>query len=235
MRSFHIGGDEVQFSCWLNNSGVVAFMAAHGMVDASQLQLYFEARVAALGALRGKKVLIWEENAGAKNLYPPNAVVNVWKEAGGNLSVMESLVRDGYTVLYTTTSWYLDWAGVAGSGRAQINSADEWQRYHAVDPLGGTTLTPQQQRSVLGGEVCMWSPMEDAANFFPTVFPRAAAVADVLWAAPGARTREPQALLDRMRAARCRLLARGIAAGSVEHAGSCPSTGEQAYKPPYEL
>jgi hexosaminidase len=225
----------VQFSCWLNNSSVVAFMSAHGMTDASQLQLYFEARVAALLGAAGKKVLIWEENAGTRDRYPSNAIVNVWKEGGGNLSVLEALVRGGATVLYTTTSWYLDWAGVAGSGRSLLNTPDEWQRYHAVDPLGNTTLTPQQQRSVLGGEVCMWSPMEDAANFFPTVFPRAAAVADVLWAPAGARTAEPAALLARMRAARCRLLARGIAAGSVEHAGSCPSTGEQAYRPPYEL
>ena len=114
-----------------------------------------------------------------------------------------------------------------------VNGNAQWQFVHSVDPLANTTLTPQQQKSVLGAEVCMWSPFEDATNFFPTVFPRAAAVAERLWSAAGGGVDEPVALEARMQAARCRLVARGIGAAPVVQGGSCPNAGGVAYVPPY--
>lgn len=209
----------------------------------SQLQLYFEARVAGLlGAMgaRSKTAVIWEENFGAANVYPTNAVVEVWKEPSTNLSVMEGLVRQGYTVIYTTPDWYLDWTNVkAGGGGSStwdthVNGPGEWEFYHSVDPLpANTTLTPGEQARVLGGEVCMWTLYEDATNFLPTVFPRALAVAERLWSAQGKAVDEPNALGERMQALRCRLVARGVAAAPINIGLSCPATGEQKYTPPY--
>ena len=230
----HVGGDEVQGSCWLNNSGVVAFMMEHGIPNTAQLQLYFETRLVGL-LPAGKRGVIWEGNSGALNAYPPGVVVNVWKEAHGNLTVMEQLVRDGFDVLYTTPDWYLDYPHLATGYDYHINGEGQWQFVHSVDPLFNTTLTPSQQRKVLGGEVCMWSPYEDATSFFPTVFPRAAAVAERLWSAAGARVDEPVALGARMLALRCRMVARGIPAAPTSYGGSCPNAWAPAYVPPYEL
>ena len=80
---FHIGGDEVDFSCWESAPAIVAFMKAHNLTP-PQLQLYFENRVVDL--FQGQRqLLIWEGNAGADNTYPlaDNVVVNVWKEEIG--------------------------------------------------------------------------------------------------------------------------------------------------------
>jgi hexosaminidase len=228
----HIGGDEVEFGCWLNSSSIVAFMQAHNMTEPAQLQLYFEARTAGLLA-SDRTAVIWEENSGPESSYPPGAIVEVWKERHGDLSVMEQLIRAGYTVLYTTPDWYLDYPTLAAGFDNHVNGDGQWQFVHSVDPLANSSLSPEQQAQLLGGEVCMWSPFEDATNFMATVFPRAAAVAERLWSAAGPAVDEPAALLSRMRALRCRLLARGIGSASVEHAGSCPSTFAQAYVPAY--
>ena len=232
---FHIGGDEVDYTCWLNSPPIVAFMAAHNLTP-PQLQLYFERRVVALFGGR-KQLLIWEGNAGAQNAYPEdaNVVVNVWKEPVGNLSVLEGLVRQGRRVLYTTTDWYLDYPHIAGGKfDFRVNGESQWQFVHS-DPFANSTLSPSEMRQVLGGEVCMWSPYEDSANFVPTVVPRAAAVAERLWSAPGAAVDEPGALEGRMHALRCRMVARGIAAAPVRMAASCPNPFSPPYSPPWEL
>ena len=231
---FHVGGDEVDFTCWENSPAIVAFMAARGLTP-PQLQLYFEERV--VGLFGGRRdVLIWEGNAGAQNRYPAdaNVVVNVWKEPMGNLSVLEGLVRAGRRVLYTTTDWYLDYPHLAGGKYDyHVNGEAQWQFVHG-DPFANSTLTPAEMALVIGAEVCMWSPYEDATNFFPTVFPRAAAVAERLWSAPGAAVDAPDALEARMHALRCRMVARGIAAAPVKYGASCPNPFTPAYAPPYQ-
>ena len=80
-------------------------MTAHGFTDPAQLQLYFEARVAAMFRA-DKRTVIWEENSGKNSSYPHNAIVQVWKGRAGDLSVLEPLIRDGYKTLYTTVDWY---------------------------------------------------------------------------------------------------------------------------------
>ena len=231
---FHIGGDEVEMACWQNSSNVAAFMAAHGIDTFAQMQLYFEARVVAqLNATR--RAVIWEGNSGAQNAYPPGAIVQVWKEKAGNATVLDQLAKNGFSLIYSTPDWYTDWTydGSALGYDTHVNGPSEWMFYHSVDPFAGSTLTPAQRKLVLGGEVCAWSPYTDATNIVATVFPRAAAVAERLWSAPGPAVDEPSALADRMRAHRCRLVARGIAAAPMEMAGSCPNAFVQEYLPPY--
>ena len=231
---FHVGGDEVEMTCWANSSSVAAFMAAHGIATFPLLQLYFEQRVAAL--LRGdRRAVVWEANSGNASAYPASAVVEVWKERHGDNSVLEALARQGFTLLYTTPDWYLDYPTLSVGYDYHINGDAQWQFVHSVDPLANTTLSPAQQALLLGGEVAMWSPYEDATNVLPTIFPRAAAVAERLWSAAGPAVDEPGALLARMRAVRCRLVARGIAAAPVALGDSCPNPFTPVYVPPFPL
>ena len=223
----------MEFECWLSCPSIVAFMAAHGMTQPAQLQLYFEARVAAL--LRGRRPVIWEENFGAASAYPPSAIVQVWKEAGGNLTVMEGLLKAGYTVIYSTRDWYTDWAAISSTAYDDhVNGPRGWAFYHSIDPLpANTSLAPAQAARLLGGEVCAWSPYTDASNVLATAFPRAAAVAERLWSAQGGAVDAPGALAARMQAHRCRLLARGLPAAPVAWGASCPAVFAQAYVTPY--
>jgi hexosaminidase len=272
---FHIGGDEVDFTCWQNTPHIVAFMQAKGLTP-PELQLYFENRV--VDMFQGEKqLLIWEGNAGANNSYPTaeNVVVNVWKEEMGDFSVMDPLVKSGKKIVFTTRNWYLDWT-YQGNDRLvcgcvlfvvhactfpssllispppptppvlflllphsfddHVNGPSQWQYYH-TDVFSGSSLTPELFKLVLGAEVCMWSPYTDSTSFFSTVFPRAAAVAERLWSAPGPAVDEGSSLAQRMHAARCRMVARGIAAAPVvlsDWSGNdCPNPFSPPYNPPW--
>ena len=113
-----------------------------------------------------------------------------------------------------------------------VNGPAQWQFYH-TDPFSGSSLSPEQLRLVLGAEVCMWSPYTDSASFFPTVFPRAAAVAERLWSAAGPAVDEASSLEQRMQALRCRMVARGIGAAQIQSGLSCPNPFSPPYTPPW--
>jgi hexosaminidase len=60
--------------------------------------------------------------------------------------------------------WYLDHLDVS------------WQGFYSNEPLTNIS-DPNQQKWVLGGEVCMWGEHFDMSNIQCTIWPRAAAAA----------------------------------------------------------
>jgi hexosaminidase len=73
----------------------------------------------------------------------------------------------GYRAIVSNQDvWYLDHVNV------------RWEKFYLNEPL--TNLSdPQQQESILGGEVCMWGETADASDIEATIWPRAAAAAGV--------------------------------------------------------
>lgn len=51
-----------------------------------------------------------------------------------------------------------------------------WQQFYMNEPLTNIT-NPNQQKLVLGGEVCMWGEFIDGSDIEQTIWPRAAAAA----------------------------------------------------------
>ena len=51
-----------------------------------------------------------------------------------------------------------------------------WEGFYMNEPLKGID-DPEQQRLVIGGEVCMWGEQIDASDIEQTIWPRAAAAA----------------------------------------------------------
>ena len=151
----------------------------------------------------------------------------------GNLTVLEAVVRSGHDVIYTTPDWYLDYSTLSVGFDSHINGPTQWEFAHSVDPLWNTTLSTEEQKRVLGGEVAMWGPYEDGTNFMPTVFPRAAAIAERLWSQSLGYEGKSSSLQRRMHAMRCRLLARDIGCAPVMWGGSCPRVYTPSYTPPY--
>ena len=110
---------------------------------------------------------------------------------------------------------------------------------YSVDPLAN--VTTNEATGPLGGEACMWS-FADGTNLFPTTFPRASAVAEVLWSPARAHggEAEREAVALRLSKFRCRLLRRGIPAATVGHhsaliespPGYCALPFEFQYRPP---
>ena len=89
-------------------------MAAHGIAkgDYPALQQRFESSVVEIVRTlpRGaKRTVLWEDNSAAHTGgLPKDAVVEVWKEAKGDASVLDATILAGWDVIYTSKDWYFD-------------------------------------------------------------------------------------------------------------------------------
>lgn len=160
---FHIGGDECNGKEWDANANIQAFMRAHNMKNNAVLQAYFTARVQTLVAKHGKIMEGWDEVLQPDT--PKDVVIQSWR---GQQSLDEA-ARRGYRGLLST-GYYIDLNQPAAE-------------HYLVDPLGGeaSTLTPQQQSLILGGEAAMWSEFVTPETIDTRIWPRTAAIAERLW------------------------------------------------------
>jgi hexosaminidase len=229
----HIGGDEVDFTCWASNPAVVQWMAANGIAagDFAALEKRYVQRVLGIvAALPGapRHAIGWQELFDNGLDLPASTIVNVWKyhnsptpSKPGAPSWQEELANvtaAGYLSLLSSP-WYLN---VIGYGV-------DWPQFYAAEPLNFTG-SAAQKALVIGGELSMWGEWVDATNLVSRTFPRGSAVAERLWS-PAAQTDLADATV-RIGDMRCRLLARGLAAEPLDP-GYCPGEFVERYVAPW--
>jgi len=168
---FHIGGDEVNGKQWDANPKIQAFMRSHGLKDNSDLQAYFNKRVQQMVSKHGKTMLGWDEIL--RPDLPKSIVIQSWR---GPDSLAQA-ARQGYRGLLSS-GFYVDLMWPAA-------------RHYATDPLATTgasaSLTPEEQKRILGGEACMWAEYVSPENIDSRIWPRTAAIAERLWSAQDVR------------------------------------------------
>ncbi len=166
-RYFHIGGDEVDGKQWDANPKIQQFMRAHGMKNNQDLQAYFNQRLQKIVAKNHKIMVGWDEILHPD--LPRSIVVQSWR---GQAS-LATAAKQGYSGLLSY-GYYLDLMWPAA-------------RHYGVDPLtlmttdAAATLTPEEQKLVLGGESCMWAEWVTPENIDSHIWPRNAAIAERLW------------------------------------------------------
>jgi hexosaminidase len=165
---FHIGGDEVQGKAWLSNPKIAEFMKKKGFTTAAQLQAYFNQRLEVILKKHDKKMIGWDEILDPA--LPKTIVIQSWR---GEASLADG-ARQGYQGILSAP-YYLD---------AQKSSAQMF----LADPIpSDTTLTADQQKLILGGEVCMWAEQLNPETVDSRVWPRTMAVAERFWSPQGDR------------------------------------------------
>ena len=135
---FHIGGDEVEGKIWTSNPRIARFMKHKGFETAPQLQTYFNQRVVGIVEKHRKKPIGWDEvlvPACPKTSWCSHGAAWIhWPPAHARAIRAFSLPPTISTRMKTNETHYL------------------------ADPIpADTTLTPEQQKLILGGEVCMWA------------------------------------------------------------------------------
>jgi hexosaminidase len=159
---FHVGGDEVQGKAWLSNPQVVEFMKKKGFTTPAELQAYFNQRLEVILKKHDKKMIGWDEILNPA--LPKTIVIQSWR---GEASLAEG-ARQGYQGILSAP-YYLD---------AQKTSAQMF----LADPIpSDTTLNADQQKLILGGEVCMWAEQLNSETVDSRVWPRTMAVAERFW------------------------------------------------------
>jgi hexosaminidase len=166
---FHVGGDECNGKEWTANPRIQSFMRAHNLKDNAALQSYFTARVQKLVAAHHRITVGWDEVLQPDT--PKDVVIHSWRGPQG----LAAAVRQGNRAILSN-GYYVD-----------LNQSAA--QHYLVDPLGGAaaTLTPEQQKLVLGGESAMWTEFATSEIIDSRIWPRSAAIAERLWSAQDIR------------------------------------------------
>ncbi|XP_068429941.1 beta-hexosaminidase subunit beta-like isoform X2 [Clinocottus analis] len=194
----HLGGDEVDFSCWKSNPDIQKFMAEQGFgQDYSKLESFYIQKLLDIVATTQKGYMIWQEVFDNGVKLKADTVVNVWINNAANNELGKVTAAGFPTIL--SAPWYLDY----------ISYGQDWQRYYKVEPLSFNG-TEAQKKLVIGGEACLWGEYVDATNLTPRLWPRASAVAERLWSAKDVT--DVNDAYNRLSVHRCRMVERGIPA-----------------------
>ena len=179
-------------------------MKNHNISTVAELEAFFEAKVLDIAKKYEIHPMVWQDifNNGVK--LAPEAVIEVWR--GADYKTLKQVVSEGYQATMSGF-WYLDHLG------------DIWQTFYEKD-IDSAGLTPAEKKLVIGGEACMWGEHVDENNWNERVWPRASAVAEVLWS-PEDFPKDSDVALPRLHQWKCRLNRRGINASPVGRGNFC--------------
>lgn len=203
----HLGGDEVDFDCWMSNSAIRDWLSNRdgGMGNGTTLHTYFLTRLVKIIEKLKKKYIVWQEVFDDGVKINDKTVVNVWKDHWKK--TMYEVTDHGHLAVLSSC-WYLNY----------IKYGLDWPKLYKCDPqrFGGTS---QQNKLVLGGSAAMWGEYVDATNIIQRSFGRAFAVAERLWSS--ADVTDIKSAMPRIWEHQCRYLNRGIPAEPVTRSMFC--------------
>ena len=201
-KYIHIGGDEAAKDQWQASAHVQQRMHELEVANEVALQGYFTARIERFLAKHGRRLIGWDEIL--ESALPPNATVMSWQGTKGGIEA----ARLGHDVVMAPSPlMYFDHVQSElhdePPGRPDVVSLADVYGYEPAP----VELDAAQARHVLGAQAALWTEyMDTPQRVEHATFPRAAALAEVLWS-PQARRAWPDFLarmpaqLDRYRAA----------------------------------
>ncbi|XP_027184395.1 beta-hexosaminidase 3 [Coffea eugenioides] len=202
-RFVHLGGDEVDTSCWTFTPHVSDWLKKRGLNESGAYQ-YFVLKAQQIALSHGYEIINWEEtfnNFGSK--LNPKTVVHNWLGGGVAQKVVAAGLR---CIVSNQDKWYLDHLDAT------------WEGFYSNEPLTNITK-PEEQALVIGGEVCTWGEHIDGSDIEQTIWPRAAAAAERLWTPYHNLAKNSSEVTARLANFRCLLNQRGVAAAPLAGPG----------------
>ncbi|KAK3527320.1 hypothetical protein QTP86_020249 [Hemibagrus guttatus] len=120
----HLGGDEVDFSCWKSNPDIQKFMEQQSFgQDYSKLESYYIQRLLDIVKATNKGYMVWQEVFDNGVKLKADTVVEVWMNNQVEQELQKVTGAGFNTIL--SAPWYLDY----------ISYGQDWQKYYKVEPL----------------------------------------------------------------------------------------------------
>jgi len=177
----HIGGDECPKTRWQKCLLCKQKMKDEGLKSEHQLQSYFIQRMEKFLNANGKKIIGWDEIL--EGGLAPNAAVMSWRgEAGGIAAAKEH----HYVVMTPGSYCYLDhYQADPKTEPLAIGGYLPLSKVYGYEPVPAA-LTDEEAKYVMGAQGNVWTEyMKTPEQVEYMVYPRAAALAEVVWSPKG--------------------------------------------------
>lgn len=182
----HIGGDEAQKSSWRSCEKCQALMEREGLEDVDALQSYAVKRVNEYLKERKRKLIGWDEIL--EGGLAEGATVMSWRGESGGVKAANA----GHDVVMTPES-HLYFDHYQSNPQTQpraIGGYTPIQKVYAYEPIP-EGINKDKVKHILGAQANTWTeyiPTRAHAEYM--IFPRAIALAEVLWSAESDRSWE---------------------------------------------
>jgi hexosaminidase len=179
----HVGGDEAPRARWIESPVAQEVIRTQGLADESELQSWFLRRIERFVGAHGRRVVGWDEIL--EGGLPPDAVVMSWRGVEGGVEA----ARQGHDVIMAPTSHvYFDYyQGDPESEPLAIGGYLPLERVYGFEPVP-EDLDAAEAAHVLGAQGNVWTEYlatPEAVEYM--AFPRALALAEVVWSPRGRR------------------------------------------------
>jgi hexosaminidase len=240
---FHIGGDELHMNCY-NYSSLAREFFASGKSMGDLYQVWVDRAIPNFKAQANKTFVMWDDvllsaDAAATGKLPMDIVLQAWNNGLTNIF---NITEKGYRVIVSSSDFmYLDcgyggWVGNDDRYNVQVNpNATDlspnfnygagggswcapyktWQRIYDYDFTQG--LSDKQKALVQGAIAPLWSEQVDDVIISQKMWPRAAALAELVWSGnrDGSGNKRTTELTQRILNFREYLVASGVMAAPL--------------------
>jgi len=193
-RDIHVGGDEAIKDQWKASPVVQARIRELGLKDEAEMQSWFIRQMDTFLTKHGRRLVGWDEIL--EGGLAPGAVVMSWRGEQGGITAAHA----GHDVVMApTTHTYFDYCqGPREKEPLAIGGDLPLEKVYAYEPIPAA-LSASEARHILGSQGQLW------AEYMPTTrhveymaFPRAAALAEIVWSPK--QPRDYKRFLERLRA-----------------------------------
>ncbi|MEX1203020.1 MAG: family 20 glycosylhydrolase, partial [Ferruginibacter sp.] len=175
-KYIHIGGDECPKESWKRSPFAQQLIKEKNLKDEHGLQSYFIQRMEKYINSKGKKIIGWDEIL--EGGLAPNATVMSWRGEEGGITA----AKEQHDVIMTPGGWvYFDHSQSSNEDSVTIGGYTTLEKVYSYEPVPAT-LTSEQAKYILGAQANVWTEyINNEAKVAYMIFPRMAALAEVLW------------------------------------------------------
>ncbi|MEZ4829941.1 MAG: glycoside hydrolase family 20 protein [Bacteroidia bacterium] len=179
----HIGGDECPKTRWENSAFCQNLMKQEGLKDEHELQSYFIRRIEKFLLTQNRKIIGWDEIL--EGGLAPEATVMSWRGTEGGIEA----ARQKHDVIMTPTQFcYLDYyQGDPAVDPLAIGGNLTLEKVYSFEPTP-SGLSQEEENYIRGAQANVWTEyIKTQEHLEFMVFPRACAMAEVVWSPKASR------------------------------------------------
>ena len=176
-KFIHIGGDECPKDSWKECPDCQQRIKELGLKDEHELQSWFITRMEKYLNAKGRDIIGWDEIL--EGGLAPNAAVMSWRGETGGIAAAKERHK---VVMSPGTHCYLDhFQGPKETQPLAIGGFTPLEKIYSYEPVPAE-LSAEEAKYIMGAQGNVWTEfMPNPAHVEYMVYPRAAALAEVVW------------------------------------------------------